>query len=171
MKMKMIPQTDFLKRNIIFCKTCFIPLVKIAGMKKALLSAVSVFFFTTLIFAQQKQHKIVFDFTKVDTASFATMVRHAKNIMTMTGNAKLEVVCHGPGLDLLVNDKTTVQKEIEELHGKFNVVFAACEETMRRRKIDKSQLLSQAITVPAAILEISTKEQEGWSYIKAGNNP
>jgi intracellular sulfur oxidation DsrE/DsrF family protein len=99
------------------------------------------------------------------------MVRHAKNIMNMTGNAKLEVVCHGPGLDLLVNGKTTVQKEIEELHGKFNVVFAACQETMRRKGIDKSQLLSQAIIVPAAILEISTKEQQGWSYIKEGNNP
>jgi intracellular sulfur oxidation DsrE/DsrF family protein len=140
-------------------------------MKKIFLSFVPMLFFTSLIFAQQKQHKIVFDFTKADTASFATVVRHAKNIMTMTGNAKLEVVCHGPGLDMLVKDKTTVQKEIEELQGKFNVVFAACEETMRRRGIDRSQLLSQAITVPAAILEISTKEQEGWSYIKSGNNP
>jgi uncharacterized protein len=137
-------------------------------MKKIFLSFVLMLSFTCLAFAQQKEHKIVFDFTKGDTASFATMVRQAKNIMNLAGNAKLEVVCYGPGLDLLVNDKTTVQKEIEELHGKFNVVFAACEFTMRRRGIDKSQLLSQAIIVPAAILEISTKEQEGWSYVKAG---
>jgi|SRR5437762_10795662 len=137
-------------------------------MKKIFSCIVSAFFFTSIIFAQQKQHKIVFDFTKSDTASFATMVRHAKNIMNMTGNAKLEVVCHGPGLDMLVKDKTTVQKEIEELQGKFNVVFAACQETMRRRGIDKSQLLSQAITVPAAILEISSKEQDSWSYVKEG---
>ena len=54
---------------------------------------------------------------------------------------------------------------------KLNVVFAACEATMKRRGINKSQLLSQAITVPIAILEISTKEQEGWSYLKAGNSP
>ena len=137
-------------------------------MKKIFLSFVPVFFFTTLIFAQQKEHKIVFDFTKGDTASFATMVRHAKNIINKTGNAKLEVVCHGPGLDLLAKDKTTVQKEIEELHGKFNVVFAACEATMQRRGIDKSQLLSLTIIVPLANLEISSKQQEGWSYIKAG---
>jgi len=60
------------------------------------------------------------------------MVRHAKNIMTTTGNASLEIVCHGPSLDMLVKDKTTVQKEIEELYGKFNVVFATCEATMKR---------------------------------------
>ena len=136
-------------------------------MKKIIFFIITIFLFATIIFAQQKQHKIVFDFTKADTASFSTIVRHAKNIMSMTGNAKLEVVCHGPGLDLLVKNKTTVQKEIEELN-KLKVVFAACNETMKRRGIDKSQLLAQAIIVPAAILEISLKEQEGWSYIKEG---
>jgi len=136
-------------------------------MKKIIFSIIAIFLFTSAIFAQQKQHNIVFDFTKADTASFSTIVRHAKNIMSMTGNAKLEVVCHGPGLDLLVKNKTTVQKEIEELN-KLKVVFAACNETMKRRGIDKSQLLAQAIIVPAAILEISLKEQEGWSYIKEG---
>ena len=39
---------------------------------------------------------------------------------------------------------------------------------MKRRGIDKSQLLKQVITVPSATLEISSKEQEGWSYVKAG---
>ena len=139
-------------------------------MKKIIFFIITIFLFATIIFAQQKQHKIVFDFTKADTASFSTIVRHAKNIMSMTGNAKLEVVCHGPGLDLLMKNKTTVQKEIEELN-KLKVVFAACNETMKRRGIDKSQLLSQAIVVPAAILEISLKEQESWSYIKEGYNP
>jgi len=136
-------------------------------MKKIIFSTITIFLFSSLIFGQQKQHKIVFDFTKADTASFSTKIRHAKNIMSMTGNAKLEIVCHGPGLDILVKDKTTVEKEIEELN-KLNVVFAACNETMKRRGIVKSQLLSQVIIIPAAILEISAKEQQGWSYIKEG---
>lgn len=136
-------------------------------MKKIFFSVIATLIFTSGIYAQEKQHKIVFDFTKADTASFSTVVRHAKNIISMTGNAKLEIVCHGPGLDLLMNEKTTVQKEIEELN-KLKVVFAACNETMKRRGIDKSQLLSQSIIVPAAILEISLKEQQGWSYIKEG---
>lgn len=119
-----------------------------------------------LVLAQQKQHQIVFDFNKGDTANFATVVRHAKNIMMMTGNAKLEIVCHGPGLDLLIKDKTTVQNEIEELNSKYHVIFAACEVTMKRRGIDKSQLLPSTITVPAALLELSSKQQDGWSYIK-----
>ena len=120
------------------------------------------------VFAQDLQHKIIFDFTKNDTANFTTIVRHAKNIMIVAGSSKLEIVCHGPGLDLLLKDKTTVEKEIDELHKKYNVVFVACEATMQRRNIDRSQLLSLAGTVPLANLEISSKQQKGWSYIKAG---
>ncbi|MFN2440303.1 MAG: DsrE family protein, partial [Chitinophagaceae bacterium] len=135
-------------------------------MKKLFFFIVCSGIFTNVLFAQEQQHKIVFDFTKADTASFATIVRHAKNIMITTGNAKLEIVCHGPGLDILIKDKTTVEKEIHELHEKFNVIFAACEATMKRMGIDKNQLLHQAATVPLANLEFSSKQQKGWSYIK-----
>jgi len=125
--------------------------------------------FSHFVFAQQIQHKIVFDFTKSDTASFSLIVRQVTNIMKATdGTAKLEIVCHGPGLDLLLKDKTNVQSEISELQNKFNVVFAACQAAMKRRGIDKSQLIPNVIVVPLASLEISTREQEGWSYIKAG---
>jgi uncharacterized protein len=142
--------------------------MEIPVMKKIYLFVALVAFSANLLFAQVKQHKIIFDFTKADTASFSTMVRHATNLMVIAGTARLEIVCHGPGLDLLLREKTTVQKEIEDLNSKYNVVFAACEATMKRRGVSKSQLLSSAITVPAAILELSTKQQEGWSYIKEG---
>ena len=136
-------------------------------MKKAW-SILAAFLLTGCIFAQQRQHRIVFDYTKGDTASFAMMMRQAKNILNATGNAQLEIVCHGPGLDMLMKEKTTVRAEIEDLHEKFNVVFAACEATMRRLGVDKSQLLPNIVTVPLANLEFSLKQQEGWSYIKAG---
>ena len=138
-------------------------------MKKIILFVASVFFIVSGVAAQQKEHRIVFEFTKGDTASFSTMMRQLNNITKATdGNAKLEVVCYGPGLQMLMTEKTTVQQKIEEFHGKFNVVFAACEASMQRQGITKSQLLPQVVTVPLATLEISSKQQEGWSYIKAG---
>jgi intracellular sulfur oxidation DsrE/DsrF family protein len=133
-------------------------------MKKIFLCLAWLFLLSTGIVAQ-KQQKIVFDFTQGDTASFAKIIRYTKTIMDLTGNAKLEVVCHGPGLDMLVKGKTTVGSEIEVMQ-KLGVVFVACEATMKRRGIDKSQLVPQAVTVPAAILELSSKQQDGWSYIK-----
>ena len=137
-------------------------------MKKILLSVVLVLI-TSLVFAQQKEHRIVFEFTKGDTASFSTMMRQLGNITKATaGSAKLEVVCYGPGLQMLMTEKTTVQQQIADFSQKYNVVFAACEASMQRQGIVKSQLLPQIVTVPLATLEISSKQQEGWSYIKAG---
>ena len=134
-------------------------------MKKSLLFLLCYFFLTTFVLAQ-KEHKIVFDFTKNDTASFSTVIRHVSNIMSLAPTSKYEIVCHGPGLDMLLTEKTTVAKEIADLTSKYHVVFAACEATMKRRGVDKSQLVPLATTVPAATLEISSKQQEGWSYIK-----
>jgi intracellular sulfur oxidation DsrE/DsrF family protein len=134
-------------------------------MKKSFFLLLFVLVITTTLCAQ-KEHRIVFDFTKNDTASFAVVIRHASNIKSLNSNSRYEIVCHGPGLDMLIAGKTTVANEIRELAEKYNVVFAACEATMKRRGIEKSQLVTQATTVPAATLEISSKQQEGWSYIK-----
>jgi uncharacterized protein len=133
-------------------------------MKKAFLIFIASIYFS-LVFGQTNPHKIVFDFSKGDTASFAAMIRHAGNVMSMSNNAQLEIVCHGQGLDFLLKDKSTVQKQLDEL-SKQNVVFAACEASMKRRGIVKDQLIRQANTVPSAMLELSLKQQQGWSYIK-----
>ena len=136
-------------------------------MKKICLSIILVLS-ASLIFGQQKEHRIVFDFTKGDTASFTTMMRQLNNIVKATTNSKLEVVCYGPGIFLLMKEKTTVQQQIEEFSTKHNVVFAACEASMQRQGNAKNQLLPSVVTVPLASLEISSKQQEGWSYMKAG---
>jgi intracellular sulfur oxidation DsrE/DsrF family protein len=36
--------------------------------------------------------------------------------------------------------------------------------------IDKSRIVPFAKIVPVAILELSSRQQEGWNYIKAGFN-
>ena len=125
----------------------------------------ALFYFTA---TAQNNQKIVFDFVKADTADFRVMVLQIKNVLKENPNTVMEVVCYGPGLMMLVSDKTNVSKEMEELQKSPNVTFAACANTMRRLKVEKSQLVPFAKVVPVAMLELSIRQQEGWSYIKAG---
>jgi len=118
--------------------------------------------------AQNNQQKIVFDFVKSDTTDFRVMITQIKNVLKEEPNSAIEIVCYGPGLIMLVSDKTNVSKEMEELQKSLNVNFAACANSMRRLKVEKSQLVPFAKVVPVAILELSARQQEGWSYIKAG---
>jgi len=48
-------------------------------------------------------------------------------------------------------------------------VFAACENTMRRAKASKADLVAGAITVPSGLAEIIIRQEQDWAYIKAGN--
>lgn len=138
-------------------------------MKKILLTLVPLLLLIFATVAQPKQLKIVFDFTKADTADFTMMVRQLNNVLLEAPYTKIEVVCSGGGLNMLVNDKSNVKTEIAALKKTFDVGFAACSNSMRRLKVDKSQLIPEANVVPVALLELAAKEQEGWSYIKAGH--
>ena len=93
-----------------------------------------------------------------------------KNLQKLwPGNLVVEVVIHGKALGLLVAAKTHLANEVIEL-SKTNVQFLACENSMRKYHIDKSELLTIANTIPSGVAEVILKQEAGWSYLKAGVN-
>jgi intracellular sulfur oxidation DsrE/DsrF family protein len=69
-------------------------------------------------------------------------------------------------MPIFVKGQSTVAKAVQELEGNKNVSFKVCQVTMKRYEIDTSQLLPGVETVPDGILEIVSKQGEGWGYIK-----
>ncbi len=112
-------------------------------------------------------HRIVFQVASSDTLVHKSLIRQLNNILEVQPDAQLEVVCHGPGLDMLLKDKSVVQAPMDKLTAK-GIVFLACENTMKQRNLTREALVTSCGTVPSALLEISTRQQQGWSYIKAG---
>lgn len=43
------------------------------------------------------------------------------------------------------------------------------KNTMKRKNIQKSQLLPNVGTVPAGLAELVRKQSQGWSYLKIGH--
>jgi intracellular sulfur oxidation DsrE/DsrF family protein len=131
--------------------------------------------FSTGLFAQQangvidmKPHKIVMQFTDSDSLSQASVVGQVKNIRTAWPNAEIEVVCHGPGLDLLINKTSKASTQVAEWSGK-GVVFAACGNTMKRKNLKPEDLLKVSTVVPSAMIELTLKQESGWAYVKGGH--
>ncbi|MBD3626773.1 DsrE family protein [Cyclobacterium sp.] len=116
----------------------------------------------------QEVHRVVFQVTKGDTADQEQVIGQLNNILRALPNAEIEVICHGKALPLLLEAKSQVKDGIVDLLTR-GVVFAACENTMRRAKASKEDLISGVITVPSALAEIILKQEQGWAYIKAGN--
>ena len=116
---------------------------------------------------ENNQHKIIFQLTTDDSLAHKALMKQLNNITTVAPDTKIEVVCHGPGLNMLVLGKTTVQEKILQMKMK-GVVFMACEFSMSERNIPKEKIIPEAGFVKAGIIEIVTKQEQGWSYIKSG---
>ncbi len=129
------------------------------------------FLSSTYAFAQTdngEKHKIVFQFVSGDTLSQHSLVNNLKNLREGWPKAAVEVVFHGNGIFMVMGEKTKYAKELEDFAVKKDIKLVVCENTMKQKKIVKSQLLPFVSTVPMAIAEIVVKQEQGWTYLKAG---
>ena len=136
-------------------------------MKKSVLIT-ALLFAALFVQAQSAPYKIVYDLNSSDTSVQSTVLRQFNNVLKAAPDAQLEVVCHGQAIYMLVSNKGHFDDAISALKATGHVSFKVCANSMKRFAIDKSQLLSTADVVPVAVLELSQKQMEGWSYIKAG---
>lgn len=117
--------------------------------------------------AQSGGHKIVFQLVSGDTLAHKALMKQLSNITSVSPDTQIEVVCHGPGLDMLVEAKSTVKPKISEMKHK-GVTFTACEFSMKERNVKKEEMIPEAGYTKAGIIHIVEKQEQGWSYIKAG---
>jgi intracellular sulfur oxidation DsrE/DsrF family protein len=138
-------------------------------MKKHLLCVGIILLLTTVVNAQVKNYKVVFDMSSKDTVNQQSVTREIGLIMDANPDAKLEVVIYGQGLDLAVKDHSTQQAAVQKLIAGNKATFKVCAMTLKRNNIDKDQLVPGVEIVPDGIYEIISKQQDGWGYIKVGH--
>lgn len=137
-------------------------------MKKiAIAFALQVIAFAAI--AQTAPVKILFDITSKDTLAHQTALRHVTMMAKAYPQSSFEVVIYGAALPMVVKGKSTIEGGLISLAENKNVSFKVCSATMKRSNVDKNQLISGVEIVPDAIMEIVTKQGEGWGYIKEGN--
>lgn len=117
-------------------------------------------------FAQNPIHKVVVQLNTSDTLVWHGALKNISNLQSALGaNTLIELVAHGSGISILLEGKTTQKAKIAELAAS-GVLFKACENTIRERKIDRSTLLQQSGTVPSGVAEVVLKQEAGWAYLK-----
>ncbi len=112
-------------------------------------------------------YKIVFHLTSADTLVHKALIKQLNFALAAAPKAQLEVVCHNMGIYFIVTEKTQQAAGIRDLKAR-GVDFVGCENTLRERKINRTELMPEVRTVPAGILEIVKKQRKKWAYIKAG---
>lgn len=135
-------------------------------MKKNLLTLIFALSAISVSLAQNPVHKVVVQLNTSDTLVWHGVLKNIGNMQSALGpNTQVELVAHGAGIGILLDGKTTQKAQIAAL-ASAGVLFKACENTIRERKIDRSMILSQAGTVPSGVAEVVLKQEAGWAYLK-----
>ncbi|MFN2476415.1 MAG: DsrE family protein [Chthoniobacterales bacterium] len=115
-----------------------------------------------------KTHRVVFEVTMEGPEQWTAVLNNVENLRSSLGPAtEIEVVAHSKGLGMLVAKDNGLTDRMKKL-AEAGVVFAACENTMKKKNVTKDQLVPFAKTTDSGVAEVIRKQEAGWSYIKSG---
>ena len=134
-----------------------------ACCRKALLSITLLALSTGAAIAQ---NKVVFQVSDSDVAKWNLTMNNIRNVQQELGADKvtIEIVAYGPGIGLLKLESPVGQRIAEALGQRVQVV--ACENTMTAQKLTKADMLPNISYVPAGVVELLQKQQQGYAYIR-----
>lgn len=115
-----------------------------------------------------KSHRVLFEVTMEGTEQWTGVLNYVENLRKSLGaGTEIEVVAHSKGLGMLVGKDNSLTDRMKKL-SEDGIVFAACENTMKKKNVTKDQLVPFATTTDSGVAEVVRKQEAGWSYIKSG---
>ena len=143
--------------------------VGVAARAVAVLAAVGIL--STVSHAQAQpaaaqRAKVVIQVSDSDQGKWNLALNNAKNIQSDLGaaNVDIEIVTYGPGIDMLKLDSPVGGRIGEATTAGVKVI--ACENTMRGQKLTRADMLNGISYVPAGVVELMSRQQQGWAYIR-----
>jgi len=120
----------------------------------------------TVSTANKPANHVVIQVSDNDPAKWNLALNNAKNLQSDLGasNVEIEIVAYGPGLNMVKAGSAVAPRIDEAVLGGMKI--NACENTMHAQKVTRAEILAGVTYVPAAVVEIMKRQQEGWSYIR-----
>ena len=110
--------------------------------------------------------KMVMQVSDGDAARWNLAINNMENVQADLGaaNVDLELVAYGPGIKMLTLD-SAVGTRVGNLV-KAGVKVVACENTMHKQKLTRSDMLPTVDYVKAGVVELIEKQRQGYAYIR-----
>ncbi len=118
--------------------------------------------------APAKTHRVLFAVTSGDVIDWQMTLGNARNLIAglKPEPVEVEIVSYSAGIMMIKGD-SAVAADIAALQAQ-GVKFVACQNAMRFHKLELKDLLPGVTPVPAGIVEVVTRQEQGWTYIKGG---
>ena len=112
------------------------------------------------------KNRAVFQVSDAEPQKWNLALNNVRNLQDDLGSdaVDIEVVVYGPGIGMLKGDSPVAGRVADALKNGVKVV--ACENTMRAQKLVHADMLPAIGYVPAGVVELMKKQQEGWAYLR-----
>jgi len=116
--------------------------------------------------AGARKNKVVFQVSDNDPAKWGLALNNAHNVQADLGEdtVDMEIVVYGPGIGMLKGGSPVAPRIAAAL--KSGVKVVACENTMKAQKLTYADMLPDIGYVPAGVVELMQKQQQGYAYIR-----
>ena len=116
------------------------------------------------------QDKVIYHFDS-GLAQATKGLRNIRNHLEVDPKAKIVVVAHADGVDFLMTGAQDANRNpysviVEDLKAQ-GVTFEVCKITLRNRKLDPKQFISEVEFTPSGVQRITQLQQrDGYAYLK-----
>jgi uncharacterized protein len=113
-----------------------------------------------------QRNRVVIQVSDSDQTKWNLALNNARNLQADLGanNVDIEVVAYGPGIGMLKLD-SPVAGRVDEANA-AGVKIVACEISMKGQKLARADMLNGIGYVPAGVVELMSRQQQGWAYIR-----
>lgn len=111
--------------------------------------------------------RAVFQVSDADPKKWSLTLGNVKNAQEGLGaaNVTIEIVCYGPGVNMLKADSEVAARVQETMQAGINVF--ACQNTMRGMHLQPTDMVDKIGFVPAGVVEVIKRQTEGWAYVRS----
>jgi intracellular sulfur oxidation DsrE/DsrF family protein len=113
------------------------------------------------------KNRALFQVTDNDPARWNLILNNITNLREGVGSesTEIELVAYGPGIAMLKADSPVKARVADAL--KSGVIINGCQNTMNAMKLVPADMLPEITYVPAGVVEVMKKQQQGWAYIRS----
>jgi intracellular sulfur oxidation DsrE/DsrF family protein len=118
----------------------------------------------------EKVHRVVFQVTLDGEENWNKVLNQIENLKKgfAPDKVEIEVVTHGDAGGLVLAKNTALSERIQKIEA-TGVQFSLCANTQKKNNIKPEEITPGVTIVPAGIVQVIKRQEEGWSYVKAGN--
>lgn len=125
-------------------------------------------------FAEGMAHKVAIHVDQNDPQVMNMALNNAQNVASyyesQGDTVTIELVTYGPGLNMLVADKSPVAQRISTMSLEMeNITFSACANTMagmEKKTGHDVVLMSEAVVVPSGVVRLIELQEDGFAYVR-----